>query len=224
MPSSASGLAMEGRRYRSFETLRARPEPAHGTRADPYAQRLGGRFVSACGHATRYRTHVPLALQVCGVLAIIFILATVARRSAWRAAPLPLAISIVPTLLATLIATNSIWPAVTGLVRDAQRDSTITPAQAAVAGSADPGANAAFLSWAAHFIPAKATYFLVGGSQVSTWVSYQLLPRRAVANLRDAQWLIFYGTSSASLGAARPFFAPERIYALGLGIARRSKG
>lgn len=156
-----------------------------------------------------------------GVLGAIWLVTVILRRGTPSSESSAVALIIVPPVIATLIVVSTLWPTVTALVRDAERDGDLTGAQAAVAGSSVASANADFLGWVSHRIPANATYFLLEGPPVFLWATYQLMPRRAAASIRDAQWLVFYGLPSGAAGASRRFFGPEDTYAPGLGIARR---
>jgi hypothetical protein len=162
-----------------------------------------------------------LALQLAGVLGSMWLVATALRGLVSGSLSSALALMIVPAVLATVVVANGLWPTLRSLALDARHDAALTRAQAAAAGSSALGANAAFLSWVADQLPEHATYFLIEGPNVTLWATFQLLPRRSVSSLRDAQWLVFYGQPSTAAGAARPFFGRERIYARGLGIAPR---
>ena len=132
-----------------------------------------------------------------------------------------IAVIWVPALLGAVIAVVPLWPHISGLVRDARRDGRLTSDQAAVAGSLVAGARADFFSWVTRQVPADATFYLIDHPEVSLWATYQLTPRRAVASVRDAQWLVLYGVDPTAAGPARQFFGPELTYAPRLGIARR---
>jgi hypothetical protein len=184
-----------------------------------------GRAALWRGRSLRYGGAVALLLEVVGVVAGVWILTRVIRSYVPGLEPFAVAAVAFPAVVGTLLAASSLWPAITNLDQQATAARVYTPADAAQGGAPAAGANPVFLTWAANYIPAHDTYYLVaqnltGG--IGYWTSYQLLPRRAVRSPRDAHWLILYNLPRSAAGPAGQLFGPETVFGPNFGIARRS--
>lgn len=162
-----------------------------------------------------------LLLEVAGVVAGVWILTSLIRSYVPGLESFRVAVIAVAAVVGTIISASQFSSAVTTLDQQAHADRAYTPYDAVIAGSGAAGANALFLTWAGSLIPARATYYLVDHPDVGFWTTFQLMPRRAVASPRDAQWLVLYGVGRSAAGPAGRFFGNEIAYAPNFGIAPR---
>ena len=100
------------------------------------------------------------------------------------------------------------------------------PEQAAHAGApTEPGFQAGFAEWIRERMPPGSRFYLVPSptrdDAVYQWFTYRLLPSLESFDRRNAEWLVFYGTTPAEAGLAHELDGPPLRFADGYSIARR---
>jgi hypothetical protein len=96
-----------------------------------------------------------------------------------------------------------VWPTGKSLLSQRSQWETLTPAQAAVAGT-PAGIQGPFAEWIKSRLGAGQRFYLVPSAtqdvSVYQWFTYRLLPNLATDQPKQADWLIFYGTSPRASG------------------------
>jgi hypothetical protein len=150
-----------------------------------------------------------LLLQVGAVIAAGFVIAAAGLR---QTTPDATARAIVLLVLASgyLAFWSHVWPNSHTFMDQRSAWSTLTPAQAAMAGTAqagippEAGPQGPFVEWIRGRLPRNGRYYIVPtttqGAGYYQWYTYRLLPNLAAARPSDADWLIFYGTTPKASG------------------------
>jgi hypothetical protein len=152
---------------------------------------------------------VTLLLQVGAVLAAGLVIAA-AGLGRTTSDAIARAIVLLVLALGYLAFWSHVWPNSHTFLDQRSDWSALTPAQAAMAGTAqasippEAGPQAAFVEWIRGRLPKGTRYYIVPTTSQATgyyqWYTYRLLPNLAAARPGDAQWLIFYGTTPEASG------------------------
>src|SRR5262245_18667381 len=136
------------------------------------------------------------------------ILAGTVAALAWsssRASPQVVARAIIVLALAFgyVAFWSKVWETSKSLLSQRSLSQTLTPAQAAVAGTPN-GVQDGFAEWIrARRQPGQRFYLVPSATQdisVYQWFTFRLLPNLATDRPQRADWLIFYGTSPRASG------------------------
>jgi hypothetical protein len=118
---------------------------------------------------------------------------------------------------------SKVWDTSKSLLSQRSQWQALTPAQAAVAGTPN-GVQDAFAEWIrARLQPGQRFYLVPSPTQdvsVYQWFTYRLLPNLATDQPKQADWLIFYGTSPKASGYLHQIKGIASQYGPGYSIAR----
>jgi hypothetical protein len=117
-----------------------------------------------------------------------------------------LATAVAFALLATVVV--SLPFTVSVIVKDIREASSYSQFQAARVGPEDNGLDTTMVDRIARIVPRHATYVVVSDPAIESnlsgviriWTLVHLLPRVAVRDPKDAQWVISFGKRPAALG------------------------
>jgi hypothetical protein len=164
-----------------------------------------------------------LLLQL-GAVLLAGSVASVAWSSS-RASPQTIArtIIILAIAFAYLAFWGKVWQTSKSLLSQRSEWETLTPAEAAVAGTPG-GVQGSFAEWIrGRLKPGERFYLVPSATQdvsVYQWFTYRLLPNLATDRPQQADWLIFYGTSPRASGYIHLVKGVAAQYAPGDSIAR----
>ena len=133
------------------------------------------------------------------------------------------AILILAVAFAYLAFWGRLWQTSKSLLAQRSQWETLTPAQAAVAGT-PPGVQSGFAEWIkGRLQPGQRFYLVPSATQdvsVYQWFTYRLLPNLASDGPRKADWLVFYGTTPKASGYLHMIKGIAAQYGPGYSIAR----
>jgi hypothetical protein len=133
------------------------------------------------------------------------------------------AIIILAVAFAYVAFWGKLWQTSKSLLSQHSQWETLTPAQAAVAGTPG-GVQGSFAEWIKGRLgPGERFYLVPSPTQdvsVYQWFTYRLLPNLATDRPQTADWLIFYGTSPRASGYIYLIKGLAPQYAPGYSIAR----
>jgi hypothetical protein len=163
-----------------------------------------------------------LLLQLGAVL-----LAGSVAAAAWSSKASPLAVARAIVILAVAFAYvafwGKLWQTTDSLISQRSQWETLTPAEAAVAGTPG-GVDGSFAEWIrGRLKPGDRFYMVPSEAQdvsVYQWFTYRLLPNLATDRPQEADWLVFYGTSPRASGYIHLIKGVAARYAPGDSIAR----
>ena|SRR5436190_23880054 len=133
------------------------------------------------------------------------------------------AIVVLAVAFAYLAFWGKVWQTSKSLLSQRSQWETLTPGEAAVAGTPG-GVEGAFAEWIrGRLRPGQRFYLVPSATQdvsVYQWFTYRLLPNLATDRPQEADWLIFYGTTPRASGYIHMIKGIATRYGPGYSIAR----
>lgn len=164
-----------------------------------------------------------LLSNVLAALVVVALLSWRARvRGAWSG--LSSIAPMVATAILAFVALSGAWSTWQALRSEYNTNSKIPAGQAEVRGGETAGANVPFVEWLNATVPQGEPYYVYaadkdgGGYQ---WLTYRLYPRVAVADPKDARWLVFAGGVSPAAAGLTPRDVSLKEYQAGLALGER---
>lgn len=121
---------------------------------------------------------------------------------------------------------SRLWGQVQSLADRQESGSSLSKADAAVAGGSALGLNTDFLKWAKDQISPNERFYVVPSGRVDDtavyqWTTYQLFPRAAVASRDEADVLVFYNLEPVQSSRDRAEFERPEIFLPAFAVAHR---
>jgi hypothetical protein len=164
-----------------------------------------------------------LLLQVIAVLVAGSVAALVWSSSKTSPQTIARAIVVLAVAFAYLAFGAKVWQTSESLLSQRSQWETLTPGQAAVAGTPG-GVQGGFAEWIrSRLQPGQRFYLVPSATQdvsVYQWFTYRLLPNLATDRPQQADWLVFYGTSPRASGYTHLITGMAARYAPGYSIAK----
>jgi hypothetical protein len=140
----------------------------------------------------------------------------VAKRARW-------AVATVVLIAIAVLAVGNLWSTAGTLDDNRAAASNLSEGDAAVAGGKQYGLKVDFIEWIRHRLRRGETYFVPASHSpelVFQWLTYRLLPNRAVDRPGDADVIVFYGDGDTAASYSSQIGLPDYFNAPLYGIAR----